>query len=394
MPKTINVKALIEKRNSLLIKCDELIQRAAEEVRAFTAEEETTYNNTLAEIESLGRTIEAVQTSMARGQRAAGSDGESAEQQEARAFDQFLRTGRRPTELRADNDMQTSENTAIIPTSIANRIIEEVKELSPIYQRATKINAKGTLVFPVWGKDGDDTITCTYADEGTEPDTHTGKFTGIELKGHLFSAQVKIPKTLIHNAAFDVVAFVVKKIAEAVAEFYERECILGTDGKMTGVISAEVGVTAASETAITADEVIDLQASIKEPLQTNAEFLMNKKTLTGLRKLKDNTGAYLLTRSLTAAFGWELLGKNVMISENMPEMAAGNVAIVYGDFSGLYIKTAEEPTMQVLNELYAKQHAVGISLFGESDAKIVEAQKIRTLKMAGTAAADEDEETA
>lgn len=391
MPKTINVKALIEKRNSLLIKCDELIQRAAEEVRAFTAEEETTYNNTLAEIESLGRTIEAVQTSMARGQRAAGSDGESAEQQEARAFDQFLRTGRRPTELRADNDMQTSENTAIIPTSIANRIIEEVKELSPIYQRATKINAKGTLVFPVWGKGGDDTITCTYADEGTEPDTHTGKFTGIELKGHLFSAQVKIPKTLIHNAAFDVVAFVVKKIAEAVAEFYERECILGTAGKMTGVISAEVGVTAASETAITADEVIDLQASIKEPLQTNAEFLMNKKTLTGLRKLKDNTGAYLLTRSLTAAFGWELLGKNVMISENMPEMAAGNVAIVYGDFSGLYIKTAEEPTMQVLNELYAKQHAVGISLFGESDAKIVEAQKLRTLKMA---AADEGEETA
>lgn len=377
----INIKALIEKRNGLLIQNDEMIQRATTEVRAFTQDEENTYNANMAEIESLGRTIEAARASMTREQQPAGGEDETAEQREERAFAAFLRTGRRSEELRADNNMQTSENTAIIPATIANRIIEEVKELSPIYQRATKINAKGTLVFPVWGKDGEDTIMCTYADEGTEPDTHTGKFTGIELKGYLFSAQVKVPKSLINNAAFDVVAFAVKKIAEAVAEFYERECILGTNGKMTGVVSAEVGVTAASATEIKADEVIDLQASVKEPLQANAEFLMSKKTLTALRKLKDSTGAYLLTRSLTAAFGWELLGKNVMISENMPEMAAGKVAIVYGDFSGLYIKTAEEPTMQVLNELYAKQHAVGISLFGESDAKIVEAQKLRALKM-------------
>lgn len=380
----MNIKALIEKRNNLLTEMDNLLNTVSAEIRAMTEEETNTYNANQAEVERLTATITAMQEAEKRAQTTntttGGDDGETEEQREYRAFDTFLRSGL-AGELRADNNTEYADNTAIIPKTIANRIVETVKELSPIYSRVTKINAKGNLVIPVWGKDGSDDITCTYATEGTEPDTHSGKFTEITLAGYLFSAQAKISKTLINNAAFDVVAFVIKKIAEAVAEFYEKELINGTSGKMTGAVSGEVGVTTASATAVTADELIELQGAIPSQFQKNCEWLVHPTTLTALRKLKGGDGTYLLTQDFSKGFGWMLLGKPVMTSENMPKIAAGAVAVSYGDFSGIWLKTSEAPTMQVLKELYAKQHKVGISLFGESDSKIVEPQKIRNLKM-------------
>lgn len=386
----MKLKALIEKRNALLMEMDTMLNKASEETRALTSEELTAYDSKKSEVENLTATINAMQDAEKRAQsNASQSNGaqsgtgseETDEQKEYRAFDALIRSGKIGDELRAGNDTEYADNTVVIPTTIASKIVETVKELSPIYSLATKITAKGTVVVPVWGPDGSDDITCEYATEGTEPATHSGKFTSINLTGYLFSAQAKISKTLINNTAFDVVAFVIKKIAEAVAAFYDKELIKGTDQKMTGAVSATVGVTAASATAITADELITLQMSIIQQYQKDARWLMHRDTLTALRKLKDGNNNYLLNQDLTTEFGWTLLGKPVMLSENAPKMVAGAKAIVYGDFSGLWLKTAEAPTMQVLHELYAKQHKVGISLFGESDSNICEPQKLRTLAM-------------
>lgn len=380
----MNIKALIEKRNALLIAMDAILNKAGTETRAMSADETTDYNTKKTEVEGLTATISAMQDAEKRAQNPAptGGETETTEKKEYRAFETFVRKGIAAAEYRADNDTEKADNTATIPTSIANKIVETVKELSPIYSRVTKITAKGTLSFPIWGKDGADDITCTYATEGTAPDTHSGAFTSISLTGFLFSAQAKISKSLINNSQFDIVAFVIRKIGEAVAEFYEKELIVGTSAKMTGALSATSGVTAASATAITADELINLQAAIPTQYQSGCEWLMNPKTLTLIRQLKYTDGTYIVNRDFTKGFGWEILGKPVMISENMPEATAGLKAIVYGDFSAIWLKTSEAPTMQVLNELYAKEHKVGISLFGESDSDIVEPQKLRLLTMA------------
>lgn len=162
----MNIKALIEKRNNLLTEMDNLLNTVSAETRAMTVEETNTYNANQAEVERLTATITAMQEAEKRAQTTntttGGDDGETEEQREYRAFDTFLRSGL-AGELRADNNTEYADNTAIIPKTIANRIVETVKELSPIYARVTKINAKGNLVIPVWGKDGSDDITCTYA---------------------------------------------------------------------------------------------------------------------------------------------------------------------------------------------------------------------------------------
>jgi HK97 family phage major capsid protein len=77
-----------------------------------------------------------------------------------------------------------------------------------------------------------------------------------------------------------------------------------------------------------------------------------------------------------------LLGKPVFISDNMPAMATGNMAVVYGDLNGLAVKFSEDINIQVLREKYADEHAVGVIGWLELDAKIADQQKIATLKMA------------
>ena len=88
-----------------------------------------------------------------------------------------------------------------------------------------------------------------------------------------------------------------------------------------------------------------------------------------------------INRDLTTAFGWTLLGRPIKITESMPKAEAGKVSIVYGDMSGLYVKIVEDMDIQVLTEKFADEHAIGVIAWLEMDSKIIEPQKIVSLKM-------------
>ena len=59
-------------------------------------------------------------------------------------------------------------------------------------------------------------------------------------------------------------------------------------------------MTAASATAVTADELMDLFYSLKSPYRKNAVWILNDSTIKAIRKLKDNNGQYLWQPSLVA----------------------------------------------------------------------------------------------
>lgn len=174
--------------------------------------------------------------------------------------------------------------------------------------------------------------------------------------------------------------FVVTDMAEKIADFIEAEIIGHT--KVGGLGGVTLTVTAAASTAITADEVIQLKDKVKDRFQNNAMFVMSSATRTALRLLKDANDRYLLQDDVTAPFGTTLLGKPVYVSDNMPDMSSEAVAIYYGDFSGLAVKMVEEPNIQVLQEHYATQHAIGVVGWLEFDAKVQDAQRLACLKMA------------
>ena len=386
----MNLKALIEQRNAKLAEANALIAAATTETRAFTEDEKGAFDTLEGEIRALNDTIAAIQSaakmSLADPAPVDEKNGkkETNEQLEERAFAEYLRGTINALETRADVNMVFGDNGAVVPSTIANKIIVRVLEICPIYQMATRYNIKGALSIPYYDEKTQ-AITMAYADEFVDLQSTSGKFASIELKGFLSGVLTKVSKMLINNSQFDIVSFVINAMAQSIARWIEGELLNGTAGKIAGLDAGITQiVTAAATTAVTSDELIDLQESIPDVFQAGAVWLMAKSTRTAIRKLKDGDGNYLLNKDATSKWGYTLFGKDVYISDNIGGMVAGGTAIYYGDMTGLAVKVADEMNITVLNELFAIQHVTGIVGWMEIDSKVENAQKLSKLIMAAS----------
>lgn len=380
-----NLKKLSERRVELMTQLENLVKTCETETRAFNEEEQKQYSDILAEVSSIDATLDAADQGAALQRverRAAGGQEEnpSQEEMETRAFECYIRGVSADVETRAAVNMTVGDNGAVIPTSIANKIIEMVKEISPLYQLATHYDVGGTLTIPSYDE-STQKITMAYATEFTALTSSSGKFTSISLGGFLAGALTKVSMSLVNNSKFDIVSYVIRKMAEAVAEWIENELINGTASKIEGLSKVTASVTAAAATAITSDELIDLQESIPDALQANCIWVMSRATRKAIRKLKDGDGNYLLNKDATSKWGYSLFGHDVYVSQSMPDMAAGKRAVLYLDPTGLAVKISEEPSVQVLREKFADEHAVGVICWMEVDSKVENKQKVAVLAM-------------
>ena len=367
------LKELEEQRADLAEQMETILNKAKEEKRALSEEEQSSFDALEKQINDIDKTLEIEQRA-AQIKDPKKNKGD-AKDVEVRAFENYIRG---VVEQRAALTM--GDNGAVIPSSIANKIIEKVIDLCPIYQLATRYNVGGTLSIPYYDEETQ-SIEMAYSTEFTDLESTSGKFASIELKGFLAGSLTKISKSLVKNSKFDIVNFVINAMSKTIAKWIEKELLNGTEDKITGLSSAKQKITAASATAITSDELIDLQEEVPDAYQGSAIWIMNKKTRTAIRKLKDNDGNYLLNRDVSAKWGYTLLGKDVYTSANMPTMAAGKTAIYYGDMSGLAVKVSEDANIEVLREKFATQHAIGVVAWLEMDAKIEDEQKIAKLEM-------------
>ncbi|MBR2160353.1 MAG: phage major capsid protein [Clostridia bacterium] len=387
----MNYKGLVEKKNDLITRAEAILNDAETNKRELTDDEA----QELAEIRDDVRKIkealkihdelkeekQELKEEAAEDKAEAQAMKEAACKEEAdrRAFEAYVR-GVVLNERDAVN-MTKAANGAVIPTTIANKIIAMVYNICPILEKSTKYNVKGKLVVPYYDE-STNSITVDYADEFVDLTSNVGAFDKIELDGFLAGTLTLISRSLINNAQFNIVDFIVERMAYAIKRFIEGELLNGTENKVAGLSGVTKSITAAATTAITADEVVRLHDAIIDDFQANAIWIMSPATRTALRTLKSSTGYYLLNDDISTPFGSSLLGKPVYVSDNMPDMGAGKTAIYYGDMRGLATKFSEEMTIEVLREKYATQHAVGVVGWLEFDAKVEDAQKIAKLVMA------------
>lgn len=370
-------KELLERRNALIEEMEGIKDKAKEEKRAFEENENTRMAEIVTEIKGIDSTAKLEEETRELGLKEGAKDMEERKEktleeiknEEIRSLEKFIKGDERA--------LGVADNGGIIPSSIASKIIETVKELSPIYSMCTIYNIGGDLVFPIYDETSS-SISAAYSEDFAELTEGTGKFATIKLQNYIVGCLAKVSKSLMNRVDFDLVGFVVNKVSQAISEFLEKELINGTT-KIKGLASNKNIVTTAGANKITTDDIIDLMMTIPEQYQNNACFIMNKETLKALRKLKNDDGDYILQKDIREGFGWDLLGKRVYCTESMPKVATGNKAIHYGDMSGLYVKLAQNIELQMLMEKYATQHAVGACAYVEVDAAIVEPQKIVTL---------------
>lgn len=387
-------KELMEKKNDLITRADEVLGKAKDEKRELTDAEA----QELAEIRDNVRRI--METLKLKGEfdkmegndlekealpkdeeRKCGDEEKTRALEEEKAFESYIR-GTVLNERATNLTPASNSGGVLIPTTIANRIIKKVYDICPILDKSTKYNVKGKLELPFYDE-STQSITVAWATEFRELESNVGKFTNITLEGYLAGALSLVSRSLINNAQFDIVAFVVDRMAYDISRFIENALLNGS-GSVTGLSTVSNIVTA--NTTISADDLISVQGKIKDVFQGNAIWIMNETTRTALRQLKSNTGSYLLTEiyDLASPFKNMLLGKPVYVSDNMPEVEAGKIAIYYGDMSGLATKFSEDINIEVLREKYATQHAYGIVGWLEFDSKIEDPQKIAAVKMAGS----------
>lgn len=387
------MKNLVEKKNDLITRAEEIVNTAKIEKRELTEEEAAQLVEIRDNVRRIADHLDLIDDIDELGRMGKKGEGEKMvekeivkEVEETRAleirerqmFENFIRGY--VVHERA-GEMDKADNGAVIPTTIVNYIIRKVYDICPILERSQKFNVKGNLDIPYYPADSNN-ITVAYQQEFSALTSSSGKFASVQLTGFLAGCLTKVSRSLINNSQIDIVGFVVDEMAYAIKRFIEHELLVGTPNKVTGLSTLSNGITAASATAITADEVVQLHDSIKDEFQSNAIWIMSPATRTALRLLKSQTGYYLLNDDVSTPFGTSLLGKPVFVSDNMPDIAAGNTAIYYGDMHGLATKFNEDINIQVLRERFADEHAIGVVGWFEFDSKVIDEQQIAKLTMA------------
>lgn len=390
----MNIKGLKEKREDLKNQMRSILDSAKAEERALSDEETSKFDALDKEVKSIDSTIEREEKMNSLEEKEVKPETNKEltpaekrmyksieERDDYNSFAEYIRSEVSGVKNRADaSSLTKSDNGAVIPKTIINKIIEKVEEISPVYKLATHYDIPGTANIPTEDTSSD-SITVAYATEFTDLTSHSNKFGTVELTGYLYGALTKISKSLLKNSNFQLTNWVINKMSKKIAKFLEGELLNGTTSKVSGIAgsydSTNMNKALASKSAVTSDELIDAQELVPDIYQADAIWVMNKATRTAIRKLKDSDNNYLLNRDLSAKWGYTLLGKDVYCSDNVAKLGAVSKNVIfYGDLSGLAVKEGEKTEIQILNELFAAQHAIGVVAWGEIDAKVEDKQKI------------------
>ena len=314
-----------------------------------------------------------------------GSVKPTATEEYGGAFWDMMR-GAQTAEVR--NALSIGEDTEggfTVPDEFERQLIHGLEE-NNIFRRMAHVirTASGTRKIPI----ANDVMEASWIDEGEEiPETNT-KFGQTTLSAYKLGTMIKISNELLHDSAFDLASYIAARFGVCMGNAEENAFINGDgDKKPTGLLAdtgAELGVTAASETAVTFDEIFRLYYSLKAPYRRKAAFLCNEAIVLQLMTLKDKNDNYIWKPSLDIAKPDTILGRPIYTSSFMPAPAAGEKAICFGDYNYYWVADRSNRTFRRLNELYARNDQVGFLTTQRVDGKLILPETVKYLKMSGT----------
>ncbi|MBO1024082.1 phage major capsid protein [Ochrobactrum sp. SD129] len=254
---------------------------------------------------------------------------------EVKAFSDFIRSGD-ASEVKALAFGTPSSGGILAPESVAATILEKVAEYSPVRGLAQSIAMSGPLLqLPRLV----DEVTPASRAETADAAEDEPSFEQIDLKPFEMAVTVPVTRILLEDAQIDLSAFLANHVAR---RFGQLEASWFVNGN--GTTQAEGVLTSGDideiETDFSAadasDNLIDLFYKIKTAYSANGSWLMNRKTMSVVRKLKDTDGSYLWQPGITAGQPSLLLGRPVYEAVDAPDIAAGKSPIVFGDFASGY----------------------------------------------------------
>lgn len=378
----MRIKKLMEECNAKVAEMRSLTEAAkAREEQRMTKEESEQFRKLEAEVDSLDEEIRQAQKmedldKRVAEQRAASQTpaGQPSQKEvELRAFANYLRDGRITEEVRT---ALTTENSAVmIPKEISQQIILGLQgqfELMSKFGLRITPHAK-TFVEPILTGD----MTLKRISVGAANDEGTAAFEGIEIKAYDYRLPViPLSLTLLEGSDADIQGAIVALLTEHIARGLTKLALTGgtaADG-VSALVPKVVVATAASASAISYSDLVDLLAKVKAPHSSQgvASWVMNSATRAALMKVLDQNGRPIFIESAREGEPDRILGRPVVIDDAMDDIGAGKVPILFGDLKKYVMRIVQGVKVRVYQEeKFYKDNCIGVQAFVTADGKLI-----------------------
>lgn len=294
------------------------------------------------------------------GEHADTETPEERSKQVAESFRSYLATGK--VEAR---DLTVTADGVLIPTSVAAPVIAQ-KSAGQIYDVIGKMNTStgAPVKVPLLNDAANG-----FALNSTEAATNDPAVTGVTISVSDYrSNPVLLDNSLLQDSAFDLASFVVKSIYSRYQRDVSKFVTLG-DGSNIGALSGiTAGVTSAASGVIGYADFVSMVTALDPAYAANACWTMSNATLGAVLKIVDGNQRPIFvpfTDGANSGFVGQILGFPVRINQYLPAVAAGNVAVQFGDFREGYTLREVQPGIVVrrLTERYAELNKTGIVAF-------------------------------
>jgi HK97 family phage major capsid protein len=369
---------------------------------AFTSGEDAeTYDRMEQEVMELGRQIDRLEKQAAIDAEMAKATTEpitnrpngqaEGETKQGRASDAYRRAFWDGMRNKMSYDVQNalsigtdSEGGYLVPDEYERTLVEALQDEVFFRQLATVIKtSSGDRKIPIVTSKGE----AAWIDEGEQFHESDDSFGQTSIGAFKLATMIKVSDELLNDSVFNVESYISKEFGRRIGTKEEEAFFVGDGkGKPTGLFpSAETGVTAAS-VSITFDDVMDLFYSLRAPYRKKAVWLLNDSTVKAIRKLKDGNGNYIWQPSVRDGEPDRILNRPYRTSIYVPELAAGNKVMAFGDYSYYWIADRQGRSFKRLNELYATTGQVGFLASERVDGKLILSEAVKTLEIKGTKA--------
>jgi HK97 family phage major capsid protein len=300
---------------------------------------------------------------------------EHAKSEHKTAFDAYLRKGA-ASALLETKDLSTvtgAEGGYIVPDETERLIERRLLQSSPIRAIAT-VRQVGSSSFkkPVSLSDA---VGGWVAETATRDATDASTLELLDFPTAELYAMPAATQTLLDDTFINLDEWLAEEIEEVFA-VQEGTAFVTGDGtnKPKGFLAYDkvadataewgeigyiaTGAAGAFPASNPTDKLIDLVYAPKAAFRANGRFVMNKATVSAVRKFKDADGNYIWQASRQAGEPASLLGYPVTEAEDMPSIAADAHAIAFGDFRKGYL-VVDRAGVRVLRDPYsAKPHVL------------------------------------
>lgn len=393
------ILSLREKRAKLWNDTKAFLDSHRGEDGMVSAEDNATYEKMEADVVALGKEIERLERQAVIDREldqptasplVSAPVAHTPEQKAGRASDEYKKAfwnqmrGRSSYEIRDALQVgELSEGGYTVPDEFDKQLIEGLEDENIMRGLVHIIRTgSGEHKIPIVASHG----TGSWVEEEQQIPESDDAFSQVTLTAHKFATMIRISRELLNDSAFDLAAYISHEFVRR-AGAAEEQAILTGDGShkpiglLHDTLGAQVGVTTASATAITADELIDMQHSLKSGYRRKAVWIMNDATISAIRKLKDGQGQYIWQPGIKEGAPDMLFNQRVLMSNYMPLIATGNKVILYGDFSYYWLAEREGRTLERLNELYAVTDQVGFKMTERLDGRLILPEAVKCLQM-------------